>query len=256
MGERAVFPKGEAKEDWSILRALSEHVGQTLPYDSLDQLRLKLFADHPTSARSTTPGSIPTVFDLSAVGEAGTLSDAPFAAAVTAFHPTNPIARASVTMAECAALFSGRRQDGCGVGECLSKPSPLWFGLAPGQIALVLIWVLPGPGVPAVGRPEDLGRRADAQGPQRGRKPFGLFQSFADFLKFVLKEIVDAVADKVVFLLAPLLSFVLAFGAWAVVPLAPGWVIANLNVGILYLLAISSLGVYGIIMGGWASNSK
>src|SRR5690349_806819 len=87
--------------------------------------------------------------------------------------------------------------------------------------------------------------------------PFGLLQSFADFIKFVLKEIViPAGADKVVFILAPIISFVLAFIAWAVVPLAPGWVIADLNVGVLYLLAISSLGVYGIIMGGWASNSK
>jgi NADH-quinone oxidoreductase subunit H len=87
--------------------------------------------------------------------------------------------------------------------------------------------------------------------------PFGLFQSFADFLKFVLKEIVipDG-ADKTVFILAPLISFILAFGAWAVIPFAPGWVVANINVGILFLLAISSLGVYGIIMGGWASNSK
>ena len=87
--------------------------------------------------------------------------------------------------------------------------------------------------------------------------PFGLLQSFADFLKFVLKEItIPAGADKAVFLLAPLLSFVLAFIGWAVVPVAPGWVISNLNVGILYLLGVSSLGVYGIIMGGWASNSK
>lgn len=87
--------------------------------------------------------------------------------------------------------------------------------------------------------------------------PFGLLQSFADFLKFVLKEIVipDG-ADKVVFILAPLITFVLAFGAWAVIPLAPGWVVSDINVGVLYLLAISSLGVYGIIMGGWASNSK
>ncbi|ODT87979.1 NADH-quinone oxidoreductase subunit NuoH [Phenylobacterium sp. SCN 70-31] len=87
--------------------------------------------------------------------------------------------------------------------------------------------------------------------------PFGLLQSFADFLKFLLKEVViPAGADKSVFLLAPLITFILAFGAWAVVPLAPGWVIADLNVGILYLFAVSSLGVYGIIMGGWASNSK
>jgi NADH-quinone oxidoreductase subunit H len=87
--------------------------------------------------------------------------------------------------------------------------------------------------------------------------PFGLLQSFADFLKFVLKEIViPAGANKTVFILAPLISFVLAFVGWAVVPWAPNVVIANLNVGILYLFAISSLGVYGIIMGGWASNSK
>lgn len=87
--------------------------------------------------------------------------------------------------------------------------------------------------------------------------PFGLLQSFADFFKFVLKEIiVPAGADKTVFLLAPLLTFVLAFIAWAAIPFAPGWVISDLNVGILYIFAISSLGVYGIIMGGWASNSK
>ena len=87
--------------------------------------------------------------------------------------------------------------------------------------------------------------------------PFGLFQSFADFLKFVMKEIIiPAGANKTVFILAPLITFVLAFVAWAVVPIAPGWVISDINVGILYLFAISSLGVYGIIMGGWASNSK
>jgi len=87
--------------------------------------------------------------------------------------------------------------------------------------------------------------------------PWGLLQSFADFLKFLLKEIViPAGADKVVFLLAPLISFVLAAIAWVVIPFADGWVISDINVGILYIFAISSLGVYGVIMGGWASNSK
>jgi NADH-quinone oxidoreductase subunit H len=87
--------------------------------------------------------------------------------------------------------------------------------------------------------------------------PFGLLQSFADFMKFVLKEIiVPAGADKVVFIGAPLLTFILAAIAWVVIPFADGWVISDLNVGILYVFAISSLGVYGIIMGGWASNSK
>jgi NADH-quinone oxidoreductase subunit H len=87
--------------------------------------------------------------------------------------------------------------------------------------------------------------------------PFGLLQSFADFGKFLLKEIIiPAGANKTVFLLAPILTLTLAFASWAVIPVAPGWVVADLNVGILYLFAVSSLGVYGIIMGGWASNSK
>ena len=86
---------------------------------------------------------------------------------------------------------------------------------------------------------------------------FGLLQSFADLFKFVFKEVViPAGANKGVFLLAPIVTCVLALSAWAVVPVAEGWVIADINVGILYLFAISSLGVYGVIMGGWASNSK
>jgi NADH-quinone oxidoreductase subunit H len=87
--------------------------------------------------------------------------------------------------------------------------------------------------------------------------PFGLLQSFADLLKFLFKEpMVPASSDKVVFLLAPLVTSVLALSAYAVIPLQAGWALANINVGILYIFAISSLGVYGIIMGGWASNSK
>ena len=87
--------------------------------------------------------------------------------------------------------------------------------------------------------------------------PFGLLQSFADLLKFVFKEpVVPAGANKGVFLLAPLVSCVLALAAWAVIPVDAGWMIANINVGVLYVFAISSLGVYGIIMAGWASNSK
>ncbi len=87
--------------------------------------------------------------------------------------------------------------------------------------------------------------------------PWGLLQSFADLLKFVLKEpVIPAGANKGVFLLAPLVSCVLALAAWAVIPLSANLVIADINVGVLYIFAISSLGVYGVIMGGWASNSK
>jgi len=87
--------------------------------------------------------------------------------------------------------------------------------------------------------------------------PWGLFQSFADLLKFVVKEpVIPASANKGVFLLAPLVTCVLALAAWAVIPVNPNWVIANINVGVLYIFAISSMMVYGVIMAGWASNSK
>jgi NADH-quinone oxidoreductase subunit H len=87
--------------------------------------------------------------------------------------------------------------------------------------------------------------------------PWGLLQSFADLLKFVFKEpVIPAGANKGVFLIAPLVTCTLALAAWAVIPVSAGWVIANINVGILYIFAISSLGVYGVIMAGWASNSK
>src|SRR3982074_1951288 len=87
--------------------------------------------------------------------------------------------------------------------------------------------------------------------------PWGLLQPFADLLKFVVKEpIIPAAANKGVFLLARFMTAVIALSAWAVMPLGLGLVIATINVGILYVFAISSLGVYGIIMAGWASNSK
>jgi NADH-quinone oxidoreductase subunit H len=87
--------------------------------------------------------------------------------------------------------------------------------------------------------------------------PFGLLQSFADFLKYIVKEVVvPAGADRAVFFLAPMISFVLAVIAWAVIPFNEGWVLSDINVAILYVFAISSLEVYGVIMGGWASHSK
>jgi NADH-quinone oxidoreductase subunit G len=107
MANRAVFPKGEAKEDWAILRALSEHLGKALPYDSLEQLRATLMAEHPTFGQvDYVAAGAP--LDLKALGEKGELSDAPFAGVIDDFYLTNPIARASVTMSECSALASSR----------------------------------------------------------------------------------------------------------------------------------------------------
>ena len=87
--------------------------------------------------------------------------------------------------------------------------------------------------------------------------PFGLFQTAADALKYIFKEIIiPASANKIIFILAPIVTMTLALSAWAVIPLSERIIISDINVGILYIFAISSLGVYGIIMGGWASNSK
>ena len=87
--------------------------------------------------------------------------------------------------------------------------------------------------------------------------PFGLFQTLADALKYIFKEIIiPASSNKVIFILAPIVTMTLALIAWAVIPFSEDYVLADINVGILYIFAISSLGVYGIIMGGWASNSK
>jgi len=87
--------------------------------------------------------------------------------------------------------------------------------------------------------------------------PFGLFQSLADALKYIFKEIIiPASANKIIFILAPIVTMTLALVSWAVIPFSEDFVLADINVGILYLFAVSSLGVYGIIMGGWASNSN
>ena len=132
----------------------------------------------------------------------------------------------------------------------------VWFGLTVGQIALVLVGVLISLAFLLWGDRKVWAGVMMRKGPNVVG-PFGLLQSFADFGKFVLKEItIPDGANKGVFILAPVISFILAFGGWAVIPFAPGWVVSNINVGVLYLFAVSSLGVYGIIMGGWASNSK
>jgi NADH-quinone oxidoreductase subunit G len=105
-GRRATFPKGEAKEDWTILRALSGVMGKTLPYDSLRQLRAKMIADHPTFGQvDYAPGAADAAgFDPSKLGGEGKVSKEPFKSPIADFYLTNPIARASRTMAECSRL--------------------------------------------------------------------------------------------------------------------------------------------------------
>ena len=130
------------------------------------------------------------------------------------------------------------------------------FAIVVGQCFLVMLCVLASLAFIMYGERKVWGLLQLRRGPNVVG-PFGILQSFADLLKHVFKEIiVPTESDKVVFFLAPLISFVLALIAWVVVPFDDGWVVSNINIGILYLFAVSSLEVYGVIMGGWASNSK
>jgi NADH-quinone oxidoreductase subunit G len=111
LANRAVFPKGEAREDWAILRALSDKLGHKLPYDSLNALRKALIDDHPTFGQvDYAPGSVAAKLDLGKLGKKGKIADTAFTSPVTDFYQTNPIARASVTMAECSAQAASLKQ--------------------------------------------------------------------------------------------------------------------------------------------------
>ena len=131
-----------------------------------------------------------------------------------------------------------------------------WFLLTIGQILLITVCVLLSVAFLILFERKVFAGVQMRKGPNVVG-PFGLFQSFADLGKFLIKELVipDG-ADKFLFVLAPLIMVTLAFGAWAAIPISSGWQVSNINVGVLYLFAVSSLGVYGVIVGGWASNSK
>ena len=256
MVNRAAFPPGDAREDWAILRALSDALGRRLPFDSLPQLRQKLYAEHPHLAAIGAIASDDGAAAVQALAASpGAPSREPFLSPVLDFYLTNPIARASRVMAECSALpaSAGSRRR--------SKAMSFWdvvltVLIIVGQSLLLLVSLLV---YIAYALYADRKIWAAVQ-MRRGPNvvgPWGLLQSFADLLKFVLKEpVIPSSANKGLFLLAPLVTAILAFASWAVIPLAEGWVISDINVGVLYIFAISSLGVYGIIIGGWASNSK
>src|SRR3954470_13847390 len=139
----------------------------------------------------------------------------------------------------------------------IAGTSPLiWFLLTLGQILIVTVVLLLSVAFQIYGDRKIFAGVQMRKGPNIVG-PWGLLQSFADLGKFIIKELaIPAGADKIVFILAPLLNFTLALGSWAVMPFGRCWVVSNINVGVLYLFAVSSLGVYGLIMGGWASNSK
>ena len=197
---------------------------------------------------------------LAALG--GSADKAPFRSNIADFYFTNPIARCFRGDGRMfrASPHAARGHDGGGVGTQTMEAFfwdyvwPLVIMVAESVLLLVILLIAIAYVLYAdrkVWAAVQLRRGPNVVG------PWGLLQSFADLLKFVLKEpVIPAGANKGVFLLAPLVTCTLALAAWAVIPVGAGMVIANINVGILYIFAISSLMVYGVIMAGWASNSK
>ena len=260
MATRASFPPGDAREDWAILRALSDVLGKKLP------VRL---------ARGAAAGALQgaSAYDAARPDRArrgGRYSKArcarrqcgqvavPVEHRRLLFHQSD---RARIR--RDGRVFRHRAwalgHDGGGVGVTMAEFFsgyiwPLIIMVAESLLLLVVLliaiaYVLYGDR--KVWAAVQMRRGPNVVG------PWGTLQSFADLLKFVLKEpVIPAGANKGVFLLAPLVTCTLALAAWAVIPVGAGIVISNINVGILYIFAISSLGVYGVIMAGWASNSK
>ena len=256
-GEKAAFPPGEAREDWAILRAVSQLAGKTLPFDSFDQLREQMFAEYPQLAREgliDLPWSPPK---LAAKAEGpDPLPD----------RGLLPDQRDLPRQPDDAPLLrragAGRRvPGGGGVTETSSQHWGMSYDWAWFIATIIGILVIALPLMLAVAMIIYAERKIWAAiALRRGPNvvgPWGLLQSFADGLKVFLKEtIIPTSANKGLFLIAPIVTFTVALIVWAVVPFAPGVVLANVNVGLLYILAASSLGVYGVIVAGWASNSK
>ena len=256
-GEKAAFPPGEAREDWAILRAVSQLAGKTLPFDSFDQLRAQMVAEYPQLGRDgliDLPWSPPKL-DAKAEG--------PIRYPIGDFFLTNAICRNSPTMRRCSEeLVQGVALRGGGGVTAFFVSHGAWSTAGRGSSPTIIgILVIALPLMLAVAMIIYAERKIwAAMALRRGPNvvgPWGLLQSFADGLKVFLKEtIIPTSANKGLFLIAPIVTFTVALIVWAVVPFAPGVVLADVNVGLLYVLAASSLGVYGVIVAGWASNSK
>ncbi len=264
--ERALFAPGEAREDWSILRAVSELAGAKLPFDSFAQLRAAMVKDFPQLGREGLVDLEWAPPKLDAAGRgADPLPD----------RRLLPHQRHLPRQPDHAALLggagSGRRVQGGGGVTRLFQDFHL-FGLPFLHVTMSYEWawfiatiigilVIALPLMLAVAMIIYADRKIwAAMALRRGPNvvgPWGLLQSFADGLKVFLKEtIIPTSANKGLFLIAPIVTFTVALIVWAVIPFQPGVVLADVNVGLLYVLAASSLGVYGVIVAGWASNSK
>ena len=256
-GEKAAFAPGEAREDWAILRAVSELAGKKLPFDSFAQLRAADDQGIP-AARPRGPDR-PAMVAAQARRQGRRPDPLPDRRLL-------PDQRHLPQQPDDAALLrrAGARRPVPGGGGMTATSSPAlglsydWAWFSPTVIGILVIAL---PLMLAVAMIIYAERKIWAAiALRRGPNvvgPWGLLQSFADGLKVFLKEtIIPTSANKGLFLIAPIVTFTVALIVWAVVPFQPGVVLADVNVGLLYVLAASSLGVYGVIVAGWASNSK
>ncbi len=256
MTERATFAPGDAREDWAILRALSAALGQTLPFDTLAGLRKALYAAHPHFAAldAVAAGRCLGPCRARRSRRQDRQGELRLADRLTSIRPTRSRGppRSWPNARRWPRAGSGRRRSKAMNWDIvLSLLIMLGKSFAAHRLPARLHRLYP------ARRPQDLGGGAVAARAQRRRslRPVPDLRGPAEIRPSRSRSSRSG-ANKGVFLLAPLVTCLLALSAWAVIPVAEGWAIADINVGILYIFAISSLGVYGVIMAGWASNSK
>ena len=260
MAARASFPPGDAREDWAILRALSDVLGHKLALRLALRAARRAVYGAPASCapRPDRAGQSCGYREARRARRHPRQGALPLAGHRLLSHQSD---RARVRHHGGVLGARARRTRAVGGGvTCMlpnSGPLTLWpLIVMVAQSVLLLVILLVAIAYVLLADRKIWAAVQIRRGPNVVG-PWGLLQSFADLLKFVLKEpTIPAAANKGVFLLAPLVTCVLALAAWAVIPVDLGWVIADINVGILYIFAISSLMVYGVIMAGWASNSK
>ena len=222
LGRRAVFPPGDAREDWTILRALSGAVGRPLPFDTLAELRRRLRDAHPIFAETdrVTPAA------WGEFGEPGPVDPAPFAYPIADFYRTDPISRASADDGRVQRRLSRRITASCRRGP--ARMASFWSGYAGltvitvGEVLAVVVPLLIAVAYLTYAERKVLAFSQLRKGPNVVG-PFGLLQPFADGLKLLIKEtIVPSGANRVVFIVAPIVTFTLSLVAWAVIPFDAG----------------------------------
>ena len=246
---KASYPINEAMEDWKIFNLISNSLYQTNLFSDFLSIRELALKEIPNFSGLDL---LPTEHKITNHKSLSEDTNEKVKIKLLDYYYSNAIARASKTMSDCRNININNKK----MGQIIKMEYLNILSSEIYKIAFILVPVLV-----SVALVVWLDRRIwAAVQKRRGPNvvgPFGLFQTLADALKYIFKEIIiPSSSNKFIFILAPIITMTLALIAWAVIPFSNEFVLADINVGILYIFAVSSLGVYGIIMGGWASNSK